>query len=456
MSTRFFEDAQDRAARWRAAAVVAWHGSVSAGRRNPGFALAVVSGLAGLALAIWLLLSAFFTWFCAPQSRQSIHEASERSPDDSSEIDQRLSELPRDAVDPTVNVDLHVRPSVAGHAVARKRRIPGIPLEPEFADEMPPAAEPPLRLVPEDVTAIEDVATIDDEPMEEEPRQIARFNRANPGAEETSLDDEPPAAVEDLEPEEPSEVANAAEPEPDQRLLGDALAPEFAPDAAMAWLVPTEPTDESTAELSPATEETEAAEEVVAQSTDTVPNESAEWKGVAPLPPVVTEVVTEQSDPVETRIIVAEPTPTFEPVVRNPSPQQIPEKPVAPPPPVKAPKLALRWEPLEWAQVGRISTMVLLVSNIGDAPASNVDLELKLPGDVGHPEGHDLEQTLPRLNPGEVERIPLIIRPAARGEMRIPVVARSGAVEAQSTGVLRVGESPRNSSAKRAAGKSTN
>ncbi len=456
VNTRIFDDAQERAARWRATAVMAWQGSVSAGRRNPGFALAVVSGLAGLALAIWLLLSAFITWFCAPKAHQAMHEATSISTDSASEMDRRLSELPRDVGDPTLNVDLRIRPSVAVHAIAKKSRMAGIPLEPEFAEEMPREVEPPQRLDPERVAATEEVATIIDEPFDEEPRQIARFNRAGPGSDESSQEDEPPAAIEELGTEESSDVVRATESEHDPRLAGKALTPEFASDAAMAWLVPLEPIDEAVAELSPISDAVEAAEELASQSTEPVLNKPAEWKGAAPLPPVVTEVVTEQSEPVETKIVVDEPAPKFEPVVRNPPSHSIPDKPAPPSTPSKSPKLALRWEPLKSAQVGRISTMVLLVSNVGDAPASNVDLELKLPGDLGHPEGHELAQTLTRLNPGEVERIPLIIRPIAEGEMRIPVVARSGKVSAQSTGILRVGESPRNASGKRAVGTSSN
>ena len=397
-----FPPFDDRSA-WREGALAAllalWDWAIDAWHSNRGYLVAAVSGTLGILLAIWLLLSAFWGWLFAKPPRPEIARTTARG-------------IPEE--EPSLRRPL-VRP-----------RMPGRPLDPLFADAMPAPFLPPQRfeepLTPvaqeeeeDPVEEVEQAATarFDRSPPDEEPEPEPEFPLAMDlepepepepeAAEEDDMprpawqDDEPLVADRDeprapIEPEEEPEPEFEPEPEPepvvDLRLEPDALDPAFGSDQLLARLIPPPP----------------AIVERKAES---------DWKPAPPRPEPPR--AREESTPVSTRVV---------------SP--------APPPVERRPRLVLRWEEHPGARPGDLVTINLLVSNVGEATARNVELSLKLPATVGHPEGDDLEQELGTLQIGESRQIPLIIKPGAAGRLELPVKARAIGAEANSTGILRV------------------
>ncbi|MFN7805225.1 MAG: hypothetical protein ACK5TO_14490 [Planctomycetaceae bacterium] len=398
----------DERSQWRERGLVAlwalWNWSVDSWRTNRGYFVAAVSGSLGMLLAIWLLLSAFWGWlFWRPV-------AVTKSP-------------PRGIPEEPVVPQSRPRPPV-------RPRLPGRPLEPLFAQSMPEPSPPPepleVRLTP---VAQEE----EDEPfVEVVETQTARFDRTpapietaepepEPEEEEAPVpawaDDEPLVAERDEprapiqweeepepEPEPEPELASEPEPEPEEvlvdwRLEPQALDPEFADDGLMAQLLPP-PAPPPPLVEHPA---------------------NSDWKPAAPRPePAKTR---EDSAPTTTRVVPAAVVPAA--VVQE-----------------RRPRLALRWQDPPAARPGAIVTINLLVSNVGDAPAQRVELSLRLPAVVGHPEGDDLEQDVGTLQVGETRLIPLIVKPSVPGQMELPVTARAVGAEASSVGTLRVSGTP--------------
>jgi hypothetical protein len=389
-----FPDLDDRF-EWRERVLAAWffvwNWAVAAWRTNRGYFVAGVSGTLGMLLAIWLLLSAFWGWlFWRP-------------------IAVEMTKTPRRGIpEEPIEVQPRPRPPV-------RPRMPGRPLEPLFAQSMPEPSPPPEPLeevltpvVQEEevepfVEVVETQTTRFDRtpaPIEPEPEPEEEEAPAAVWAEDEPLvaeRDEPRAPIEwDEEPEPETEP----EPEPvlvDWRLEPEALDPGFGDDRLVAQLLPAPP---------PAVVERPA---------------NTNWKPAAPRPEA--PKTREDSAPTTTRVVPA-------PVIPAAVVQE------------RRPRLALRWQEAPAARPGALATINLLVSNVGDAPARNVELSLRLPRMVGHPEGDDLEQELGTLQVGETRVIPLIVKPSVPGQMELPVTARAVGAEARSIGTLRVSGTP--------------
>ena len=404
----------DERSQWRERGLMAllalrnW--AVDSWQTNRGYFVAAVSGTLGMLLAIWLLLSTFWGWlFWNPPQVQSVATTRRGIPEEPS--------LPAPRARPPV------RP-----------QMPGRPLEPLFAQSMPepsPAPEPlaerltpvvqeeefePVVELAETKTARFDRTPAFVEPVEAEPEPEPEEGEETPATvwedDEPLMAerDEPRAPIEwepEPEPEPEPEVISELEPEPesepgpivvDWRLEPEALAPGFADDRLMAQLLPPPAPP-------PAIVERAA---------------NSDWKPAAsrPEPPKARE----ESPPTTTRVV----PPT--------APAPIPAVVV----PERRPRLALRWQEAPAARPGTLVTINLLVSNVGDAAAQKVELSLRLPAVVGHPEGDDLEQELGTLQVGETRLIPLIVKPGVPGQMELNVTARAVGAEASSVGTLRV------------------
>lgn len=407
-----FPDFDDRS-QWRERGLLAlltlWKWAVDSWQTNRGYFVAAVSGTLGMLLAIWLLLSTFWGWlFWNPPQAPSVATTRQGIPEE-----------------PSVPVP-RPRPPV-------RPRMPGIPLDPLFAQSMPepsPAPEPLAdRLTPvvqeEEFEPVVELAETKSsrfdrtpaliEPVEAEPEPEPESEVEEPPATVWEDDepmvaerDEPRAPIEwepEPEPEPEPEVVSELEPEPepepepifvDWRLEPEALNPGFADDRLMAQLLPPPAPPRAIVER-PA---------------------NSDWKPAAtrPEPPKTRE----ESAPTTTRVVPpAAPVPAI----------VVPER---------RPRLALRWQEAPAARPGALVTINLLVSNVGNAAAQNVELSLRLPAVVGHPEGDDLEQDLGTLQAGETRLIPLIVKPSVPGRMELPVTARAVGAEASSVGWLRV------------------
>ena len=392
----------DERSRWRERGLLAlmtlWNWAVDSWQTNRGYFVAAVSGTVGMLLAIWLLLSAFWGWlFWNPPQVKAV--ATRQG-------------IPEEPTPP------RARPPV-------RPRMPGRPLEPLFAQSMPepsPAPEPLAeRLTPvvqeEEVKPLVELAETKTTRFDRTPAFVEPEPEPEPEPEEEPApstvweDDEPLVAERDEpraplewepEPEPEPEVVSELEPEPepepivvDWRLEPEALDPGFADDRLMAQLLPPSAPPPALVER---------------------PSNS-DWKPAAtrPDPPKTRE----ESLPMTTRVV--SPAPVAAIVV-----------------PERRPKLALRWQEAPAARPGTLVTINLLVSNVGDAAAQKVELSLRLPTVVGHPEGDDLEQELGTLQVGETRLIPLIVKPSVPGQMELPVTARAVGTEASSVGTLRV------------------
>jgi hypothetical protein len=396
---------------WRergwAALLWLWAWAVDAWQTNRGYFVAAVSGVLGMLLAIWLLLSTFWGWLFwrAPQVEVATSPV--------------LRGIPEEPSIPQPRPRPPVRP-----------RLPGRPLEPLFAQSMPepsPAPEPlAARLTPvvqeedEEVEPLVEVAETQAarfdrtppfiEPWEAEPEPEPEAEPAEEEAPAPVWGDDEPLVAEREEPRAPIEWDEEPEPEPepqpvlepdpesmlvDWRLEPEALDPGFADDQLLAQLLPPPAPP-------PAVVERPA---------------SSDWKPAAPRPePAKTR---EASPPVTTRVVPEAAAPAV----------VVPER---------RPRLVLRWQESPAARPGALVTINLWVSNVGDAAAQQVELSLRLPAVVGHPEGDDLEQDLGTLQVGETRLIPLIVKPSVPGQMELPVTARAVGAEARSIGTLRV------------------
>ncbi len=109
------------------------------------------------------------------------------------------------------------------------------------------------------------------------------------------------------------------------------------------------------------------------------------------------------------------PAPLPPPAAAPPPVQPAPVQPVPAQPPAR-PILQLHADPPTAVAVGEDATTWYEIANIGDAPATDIVLRLKLAEGLLHHDGSlDVEYTLPRLEPGEKQRALLVTRVRTQG-----------------------------------------
>lgn len=368
-------------------------------QQNPGYCVAAASGILGLLLALWLLLSSFL--LAVTRSAPKTTERDETGLDvEYQELTTRLSQGDLRGPTPALRINMQVRSAAA---VAQWTPHSGVPLEPEFAPLMPtpklPVREPDLEL-----TDDHEVAS----------NEFARFNRARAAESLGPLidSDEPLPAV----------PLNEIEAEEDLRLAGAPLLPDFAEAGDLATMAFTGPAD-AERPIEPESSQPEVVELPVV-----APVAAPQWRAAAPLPPNEYFLTPVASEPLPTRFVTAPAEPASPPTRSTATAAREPPRA----------QLSVRWLAPNSAAPGKLAELTMLVSNTGNAPAWDVTLQLDLPEGVEHKEGRRLIQSLGKLNPDETRRIPLFIRPLTAGEISLPVEARTGDVRARSTGFVTV------------------
>jgi hypothetical protein len=84
---------------------------------------------------------------------------------------------------------------------------------------------------------------------------------------------------------------------------------------------------------------------------------------------------------------------------RTPAPPAVPAAP-----PAGAPKLKLSYTPIQTLRPGDTLSLIFSVSNVGTAPAEDIELYVRLSGEFEHRDGDFVRHRIPRLAPGESRR----------------------------------------------------